>query len=39
MAYLTGDVPEGILKSHVDSYFSILTKILNTSLEIGCFPS
>ena len=39
MAYLTGDVPEGILKSHVDSYISILTKILNTSLERGCFPS
>ena len=29
----------GILKGFIDSYISILTKILNTSLESGCFPN
>ena len=36
---LTGDIPAGILKGCVDSYVPILTKILNTSLERGCFPN
>ena len=36
---LTGVIPVGILKGCVDSYISILTKILNSSLEGGCFPS
>ena len=38
-ANLTGDTPVGILKDCVDSYISILTKILSTSLERGCFPN
>ena len=38
-ANLTGDIPAGILKGCVDSYVPILTKILNTSLERGCFPN
>ena len=38
-ANLTGDIPAGILKVCVDSYISILTKILNTSLRRGCFPN
>ena len=36
---LTGDIPAGILKGCDDSYISIFTKILNTSLERGCFPN
>ena len=38
-ANLTGDTRAGILKGCVDSYISVLTKILNTSLEKGCFPN
>ena len=38
-ANLTGDIPAGILKGYVDPYILILTKILNTSLERGCFPN
>ena len=38
-ADLQGYIPAGILKGCVDSYISILTKILNTSLERGCLPS
>ena len=38
-ANLTGDIPAGILKGFVDSYISVLTRILNTSLERGCFPN
>ena len=38
-ANLTGDIPARILKGCVDSYIPILTKILNTSLERGCFPN
>ena len=38
-ANLTGDIPAGIPKGCVDSYISVLTKILNTSLERGCFPN
>ena len=38
-ANLTGDIPAGILKGSVDSYIPILTKILNTSVERGCFPN
>ena len=38
-ANLTGDIPAGILKVCVDSYISILTKILNTSLQRGYFPN
>ena len=38
-ANLIGDIPAGILKGCVDSYIPILTKILNTSLERGCFPN
>ena len=34
---LTSDISVGTLKGCVDSYISILTKILNTSLERGCF--
>ena len=33
------DTPVGILKDCVDSYISILTKILSTSLERGYFPN
>ena len=36
---LTGDIPADILKRCVDSYNSVLAKILNTSLERGCFPN
>ena len=39
MANLTGDIPVRILKTCVDSYISILTKILSTLLERGCFPN
>ena len=38
-ANLTGDIPARILKGCVDSYISVLTRILNTSLESGCFPN
>ena len=38
-ANVTGDIPAGILKRCVDSYISILTEILNASLERGCFPN
>ena len=38
-ANLTGDIPAGKLKGCVDSYVSVLTKILNTSLESVCFPN
>ena len=38
-ANLTSDIPAGILEGCVDSYIPILTKILNTSLERGCFPN
>ena len=38
-ANLTGNIPAGILKDGDDSYISILTKILYTSLERGCFPN
>ena len=38
-ADLTGDIFAGILKSCVDSYISVLNKILNTSLERGCLPN
>ena len=30
---LTGDIPARILTDYVDSYISVLTKILNASLE------
>ena len=33
------DILAGILKSWVGSCISILTNILNTSLERGCFPN
>ena len=38
---LTDDTPAAVLKGCVDSYISILTKILNTdtSLERRCFPN
>ena len=36
-ANITGDIPVGILKVCADSYVSILTKILSTSLKKGCF--
>ena len=36
---LTGDISADILNGCVDSYISILTKILNASLERGCFPN
>ena len=39
MDEITGNVPAGILKGCCDSYISILTKTLNTSLERGCFPN
>ena len=38
-ANLTGDIPAGIINGCVDSYNSVLTKILNTSLERSCFPN
>ena len=37
-ANLTGYISVGILKGCVDSYISVITKILNTSLKRGCFP-
>ena len=37
MDEIAGDVPAGILKGCVDSYISVLTRTLNTSLERGCF--
>ena len=36
---LTCDTPAEILKSCVNSYISLLTKILNTSLERSCFSN
>ena len=38
-ANLTGDISAWILKGCGDSYISILTKILNISLERGRFPN
>ena len=38
-ANLAGDIPTGILKGCVASYIPVLTRILNTSLERGCFPN
>ena len=38
-ANLTGDIPAGTSKGCVDSYISILNKILNTLLERGCFEN
>ena len=38
-ANLTGDIRAGILKGCVDSYITVLTKILNTSLERGCLSN
>ena len=38
-ANLTDDIPGEILKGCVDSYLSIFTKVLNTSLERSCFPN
>ena len=37
-ANLTGYISVGILKGCVDSYISVITKILNTLLKRGCFP-
>ena len=37
-ANLTG-ILAGILKGRVVSYIFVLTKIVNTSLERGCFPN
>ena len=36
---LKGDIPASILKDCVDSYISVPSKILNTSLERGCFQN
>ena len=33
-----GDISAGMLKSTIDIHPSILTKIINLSLRIGCFP-
>ena len=38
-ANLTGNIPADILKVCVDSYISVLTKILSASLERGYFPN
>ena len=38
-ANLSGDVSAGILKDCIDSYISVLTKILTTSLERGYFSN
>ena len=38
-ANLSGDIPAGILKDCIDSYISVLTKILTTSLERGYFSN
>ena len=35
----TGKIPAEILKECVHSYFFILTKIIDTSLERGSFPN
>ena len=35
----TDYVPAGILKGCIDSYISVFTKILNTSIERGCFQN
>ena len=34
---LTSDILVGIVKGCINSYISVLTKILNTSLQRGCF--
>ena len=36
-ANITGDIPVGILEVCADSYVSVLTKILSTSLKKRCF--
>ena len=36
---LTGDTPADMQKGCVNSYIFVLTKILNASLERGCFPN
>ena len=36
---LSANILAKILKNHVDSYISKLTKILNTSLKRGSFPN
>ena len=33
-----GDIPEGILKVALDTHLLLMTKIINLSLENGCFP-
>ena len=38
-ANLTCDIPPGIVKGCVDSYISILTKILNTPIDRDRFPN
>ena len=38
-ANLASDILAGILEGCADSYISILTKILSTSLERSCFPN
>ena len=38
-ANAAGYILAGILKGCVDSYISVLNKILNTSLERGCLPN
>ena len=36
---LTGDIRAGILKGCLDSYITVLTKIVNTSLVRGCLSN
>ena len=33
-----GDIPAEMLKPTIDVHFSLLTKIINSSIQNGCFP-
>ena len=37
-ATLVGDIPVGMLKSTIDVHVSVLTKVINSSIQNGCFP-
>ena len=37
-ATLVGDIPAEMLKPTIDVHFSLLTKIINSSIQNGCFP-
>ena len=33
-----GDIPKEMLKSTIDAHVPLLTKIINSSIQNGCFP-